>query len=264
MNKLTQQASLGDFKARATIYKIFSENYQQEFDCWTKKLYPSKCWVDKDDIKQDIFMDSVDYHIENYKYYNLSIPDDYLIKKSIKQAIWQYVNKQTTERGVCLTEPHICIKPQQSGKPVRLKSECISFDRQFPVSEGILAGLPDVSLKDVIPDPNIKDPLDKLIYEEFIDIMFDKVKYYQPKYSYDLSKILILLLEGENSTHICRKMGIDSSKKMSNAITYLKKIKLNVFLPLALSIIDDEIYTNKYWDVLSKKAKTLFFSQKNT
>ena len=75
---------------------------------------------------------------------------------------------------------------------------------------------------------------------------------------------MILLLEGENSTNICRKMGIDSSRKISNAIKYLKNIKINVFLPLALSIIDDEMYTTKYWDVLTKKAKSLFFYQKNT
>ena len=252
------QASLGDVEANTTLYKIFSDNYQKEIECWTQKLYSKKDWMDLDDIRQDIFMESVDYHIENHKYYNPSLPDDYLIKKSIKQAIWQYVNKQTTERGVCLTEPHICIEPQQHGKPVRLKAHSISLDLK-----GYSANS-SICLRETIPDPNIKDPLDKMIYEEFVDIMLDKVKYYQAKYVYDLRKILILLLEGENSTNICRKMGIDSSRKISNAIKYLKNIKINVFLPLALSIIDDEMYTTKYWDVLTKKAKSLFFYQKNT
>ena len=52
MNKLTYQASLGDVEARATLYKIFSENYQTEIDCWTKNLYSKKDWVDIEDIRK--------------------------------------------------------------------------------------------------------------------------------------------------------------------------------------------------------------------
>ena len=261
MNNLTMQASLGDVEAKTTLYKIFSDNYQKEIECWTQKLYSKKDWMDLDDIRQDIFMESVDYHIENHKYYNPSLPDDYLIKKSIKQAIWQYVNKQTTEKGVCLTEPHICYKKtSHGGNPVRFKSQNISIN-MFCMDHTKTNVL---TLRETIPDPNIKDPLDKLIYEEFVNIMFNKVKYYQPKYSYDLSKILVLLLEGEKSINICRQLGITSSKRDNNAIKYLRNIKETVFLPLALSIIDDELYTTKYWSVLTKKAKSLFFSQKNT
>ena len=57
---------------------------------------------------------------------------------------------------------------------------------------------------------------------------------------------------------------MDKGKPISNAIRCLKTIKTDVLLPLALTIIDDKRYTDKYWDVLSKKTKTLFFAQKNT
>ena len=53
---------------------------------------------------------------------------------------------------------------------------------------------------------------------------------------------------------------MDRGKRINNAIRDLKKIKSDVLLPLALTIIDDKMYTDKYWDVLSKKTKTLFFS----
>ena len=263
MNKLTQQASLGDIEARETLYKVFYEDYQKEFDCWTKNLYSQKDWVDKEDIKQDIYMESVEFHINNHKYYNQDLPDDYLIKKSIRQTISQYVSKQTTQYGACMTEPHICIEHVgHGGNPIRLKAQSVSLNFE-PRSKCFQIGS-SYELKETLPDPNIKDPLDRMIYEEFVDMMLDKVVNYQAKYVYDLRKILILLLEGENSTNICRKIGISSGRKISNAINYLKNIKTNVFLPLALSIIDDERYTDKYWDVLSKKAKTLFFSQKST
>ena len=67
----------------------------------------------------------------NHKHYNLAISDDYLIKKSIKQTIWQYVNKQTTTNGVCLTEPHICLEPEKTGAghPVRFKTESTSIQQ---------------------------------------------------------------------------------------------------------------------------------------
>ena len=38
---IMEQAELGDVDAKSTLYQIFAENYQQEFDCWTKKLYSS-------------------------------------------------------------------------------------------------------------------------------------------------------------------------------------------------------------------------------
>ena len=210
MNNLTIQASLGDVEAKATLYKIFSENYQKEIECWTKKLYSKKDWMDIDDIRQDIFIESVDYHIENHKFYDLSLPDDYLIKKSIKQTIWQYVNKQTTENGVCLTEPHICEKKKShGGNPIRFKAQSISLDLDPNNPKNITffnhKSEGSLTLKETLPDANIKDPLDKLIYEEFVDIMFDKVKHYQLKYPYDLSKILVLLLDGEKSINICIK-----------------------------------------------------------
>ena len=251
MYNLTRQASLGDVEAKTSLYEIFSK-YGEEFECWTKKLSNyQKSWVDLEDMRQDIYIESVDYHIKNHKHYNLAISDDYLIKKSIKQTIWQYVNKQTTANGVCLTEPHICLEPEKTGAR-RRKSWVYSVDN---------TGFP---LKESIPDPSMKDPLDNLIYEEFVEFMFEKIKEYQPKYSYDLRKILTLLLEGETSTNICKIMGISASRNKDSAIKYIKRIKVNVFLPLALSIIDDERYTDKYWKVLNKKAKSVFFSQKNT
>lgn len=262
MYNLTRQASLGDVEAKTSLYEIFSK-YGEEFECWTKKLSNyQKSWVDLEDMRQDIYIESVDYHIKNHKHYNLAISDDYLIKKSIKQTIWQYVNKQTTTNGVCLTEPHICLEPEKTGagQPVRFKTESTSID--FEPSKGNdNTGFP---LKESIPDPSMKDPLDNLIYEEFVEFMFEKIKEYQPKYSYDLRKILTLLLEGETSTNICKIMGISASRNKDSAIKYIKRIKVNVFLPLALSIIDDERYTDKYWKVLNKKAKSVFFSQKNT
>ena len=83
MNNITRQASLGDIEAKSTLYKIFSEKYRKEIDCWANNLYSKKNWMDIEDMKQDIYIESVEYHIKNHKHYNLALPDDYLIKKSI-------------------------------------------------------------------------------------------------------------------------------------------------------------------------------------
>ena len=53
MNNLTIQASLGDVEAKTTLYKIFSDNYQKEIECWTQKLYSKKDWMDLDDMQAD-------------------------------------------------------------------------------------------------------------------------------------------------------------------------------------------------------------------
>ena len=34
MNNLTRQAGLGDDEAKATLFKIFSEKYEKEIDCF--------------------------------------------------------------------------------------------------------------------------------------------------------------------------------------------------------------------------------------
>ena len=269
MNNITRQASLGDNEARETLYKIFHENYQEEFDCWTRNLYSTRHWMDVEDMKQDIYMESVEFHIENHKYYDLGIPDDYLMKKSIRQTISKYVKKQTS----IMDKPHICVEQPKGGGCKRFITQTRTFDSdntadfaciKFAKNGNDRIGERSLPLKEKVPDPNIKDPLDKVIYDEFVELMLEKIVDYQFDYSYDLRKIFILLLEGENSTNICRIMGMNLSKHLNNAIRDLKNLKTNVFLPLALSIIDDAIYTDQYWDCLTKKAKSLFFSQKNT
>ena len=263
MNNIMKQIESGDVDAKSTLYEIFANDYQREFDVWTKNLFSSREWMDVDDMKQDIYMESVEHHIYNHKYYNKNLSEDYLIKKSIRQTISKYVKKQS----YFMDKPHIAKEQEKGGNCIRVLSEKVSMDAGGNDPSWIkkLKGeCKQDPLAERIPDPNLENPLDKLIYEEFVKIMLEKVKDYQSNYSYDLGKILILLLEGENSTNICRIMGITSTKKLSNAINYLKNIKTNVFHPLALSVIDEERYTEKYWDVLSKKAKTLFFTQKNT
>lgn len=265
MNNLTRQAGLGDDEAKATLFKIFSENYQQEFDCWTRNLFSTRNWVDKEDMKQDIYMESVMFHIENHKYYDLGLSDDYLIKKSIKQTISKYVKKHTS----IMDKPHIAIQQQNGGQPIRFlieSKDILNIDDDYSSCFNImLSDTWDVTLKEKITDPNIKDPLDKLIYEEFVDILLEKATKYQPEVKYDLRKIIIFLLEGATSKEICLEMGISNEyKHIYNAMACLRKIRKDILLPICLSIIDDEHYTNKYWKVLNKKGRSLFFSQKNT
>jgi len=268
MTTIMKQAELGDVDARSTLYKIFAENYQQEFDCWTKNLYSSREWMDVEDMKQDIYMESVEFHINNHKHYNKNCGEDYLIKKSIRQTISKYVKKQS----YFMDKPHTVFEQKNGGNCIRRLAETYSLDTMdkdtqlskskdnvinMSIHNSFVSCLP-------VPDSDLSSPLDKLIYEEFVELLLEKVKYYQIDYVYDLRKIIIYLLDGENSTTICRRMGMDKGKRISNAIRELKKIKTDVLLPLALTIIDDKRYTDKYWDVLSKKTKTLFFSQKNT
>jgi len=262
-----EQAELGDVDAKSTLYQIFAENYQQEFDCWTKKLYSSREWMDVEDMKQDIYMESVEFHINNHKHYNQNCGEDYLIKKSIRQTISKYVKKQT----YFLDKPHTAFEQENGGNCIRRLAETYSLDTMnndaVPFANATKSNFYSTSTRSIydtlaysVPDSNLPNALDKLIYEEFVELLLDKVKYYQIDYTPDLRKIVVYLLEGENSTTICRRMGMDRGKRMNNAIRDLKKIKTDVLLPLALTIIDDKMYTDKYWDVLSKKTKTLFFS----
>ena len=264
---IMEQAELGDVDAKSTLYQIFAENYQQEFDCWTKKLYSSREWMDVEDMKQDIYMESVEFHINNHKHYNQNYGEDYLIKKSIRQTISKYVKKQT----YFLDKPHTAFEQENGGNCIRRLAETYSLDIMnndaVPFANATRSNFYSTSTRSIydtlaysVPDSNFPNALDKLIYEEFVELLLDKVKYYQIDYTPDLRKIVVYLLEGENSTTICRRMGMDRGKRMNNAIRDLKKIKTDVLLPLALTIIDDKMYTDKYWDVLSKKTKTLFFS----
>jgi hypothetical protein len=264
---IMEQAELGDVDAKSTLYQIFAENYQQEFDCWTKKLYSSREWMDVEDMKQDIYMESVEFHINNHKHYNQNCGEDYLIKKSIRQTISKYVKKQT----YFLDKPHTAFEQENGGNCIRRLAETYSLDIMnndaVPFANATRSNFYSTSTRSIydtlaysVPDSNLPNALDKLIYEEFVELLLDKVKYYQIDYTPDLRKIVVYLLEGENSTTICRRMGMDRGKRMNNAIRDLKKIKTDVLLPLALTIIDDKMYTDKYWDVLSKKTKTLFFS----
>ena len=262
MTTIMKQAELGNVDAKSTLYQIFAENYKQEFDCWTKKLYSSRDWMDIEDMKQDIYMESVEFHINNHKYYNKECGEDYLIKKSIRQTISKYVKKQT----YIFDKPHTVFEQENGGNCIRRLAETYSLDtaignhsicKTFVELDFDSRSVYD-SIASKIPDANLSNPLDKLIYEEFVELLLEKVQYYQIDYVYDLRKIIIYLLEGENSTTICRRMGMDKGKQISNAIRNLKKIKTDVLLPLALTIIDDKMYTDKYWNVLSKKTKTLF------
>ena len=263
---IMEQAELGDVDAKSTLYQIFAENYQQEFDCWTKKLYSSREWMDVEDMKQDIYMESVEFHINNHKHYNQNCGEDYLIKKSIRQTISKYVKKQS----YFMDKPHTAFEQENGGNCIRrlaetysldtMNNDAVPFANATKSKDSIISRSIYDSLAYNVPDSNLPNPLDKLIYEEFVELLLDKVKYYQINYVPDLRKIIVYLLEGENSTTICRRMGMDRGKRINNAIRDLKKIKSDVLLPLALTIIDDKMYTDKYWDVLSKKTKTLFFS----
>ena len=268
MNNLTRQAGLGDNEAKATLFKIFSEKYEKEFDCWTRNLFSTRTWVDKDDMKQDIYMESVVFHIENHKYYDLSLPDDYLIKKSIQQTISKYVKKQTS----VMDKPHIVMDQENGGAPVRFlvkESDVLNIDQDTsscgwdfaPNFEEVAWHVP---IKDRIPDSNIQNPLDKMIYEESVELLLEKIKKYQSGIKYDLRKIVIFLLEGATPKEICLEMGMSEGKHMWNAMSVLRKIRKDIFLPICLAILDDERYTSKYWDVLTKKGKSVYFSQKNT
>ena len=42
----------------------------------------------------------------------------------------------------------------------------------------------------------------------------------------------------------------------------IAKVRRNILLPLALMVIDDKMWYEKYWDVLSKQAKKIVFMKK--
>ena len=243
MNNLTRQAGLGDNEAKATLFKIFSEKYENEIDCWTRNLFSTRTWIDKEDMKQDIYMESVVFHIENHKYYDLSLSDDYLIKKSIQQTISKYVKKQTS----VMDKPHIVIDQENGGAPVRflvkendiLKIDCEVGGWDFG-TEDVFDW--NVSLKDRIPDLNIENPLDKMIYEESVEILLEEIKNHQAGIKYDLRKIVIFLLEGATLSQICLEIGMLEGKHICNAIGVLRKIRKDILLPICLAILDDEKY----------------------
>ena len=66
MNNIMKQIESGDVDAKSTLYEIFANDYQREFDVWTKNLFSSREWMDVDDMKQDIYMESVEHHIYNH------------------------------------------------------------------------------------------------------------------------------------------------------------------------------------------------------
>ena len=263
MNNLTRQAGLGDDEAKATLFKIFSEKYEKEIDCWTRNLFSTRNWIDKEDMKQDIYMESVIFHIENHKYYDLSLPDDYLIKKSIQQTISKYVDKQTS----IMDKPHIVMEQKNGGQPVRFLADdkdVMNIDQCSEADDYYGTDIFSIPLKDKIPEANMSNALDKLIYEEFVEILLEKIKDYQPGVKYDLRKIVIMLLEGSTPKEICLELGMAQGRHIYNAMGLLRKIRKDILLPICLSIVDEEMYTDKYWEVLTKKGKSLFFSQKNT
>ena len=73
-----------------------------------------------------------------------------------------------------------------------------------------------------------------------------------------------MLLEGSTPKEICLELGMAQGRHIYNAMGLLRKIRKDILLPICLSIVDEEMYTDKYWEVLTKKGKSLFFSQKNT
>ncbi len=234
-----------------SISQALYEDYYDLVEKKCNKIYSNKTYLEKEDIMHEVIYKSVEQHKKLVKTSkNISdLSEDFIMRKSIDRGVWDFVY----EDGTIKDKPHFRV----DGK--NYLANVVVLDEPAK-KEGKGMGEP---LKDIIPDDDLDHPLDKLIYEEYIDVLLDSIddfenspkpKGFHKKRKVDIKRIAKMLLAEAPPKEIKVELGVSDST--------IAKVRRNILLPLALMVIDDKMWYEKYWDVLSKQAKKIVFMKK--
>lgn len=240
----------------SSLCENYYENYYDLVQKKCHKVFSNKSYVDKEDIMNEVIYNSVEQHQKIMKTTknNSTLSEDFLIKKSIDRGIWSFIQEDSLNKN----KPHFEFGSNRNNSWDKITANVVIVD-------DFVKGKP-YRWKDIIPDADLENPLDKLIYEEYIDILvslvedfvssdtFKGLRNYKRKDIPDLMKITKMLLAEATTKDIKLELGVSDA--------CIHKTKKNILLPLALMVIDDPFWYKKYWNNISQKAKKVIFSKK--
>ena len=264
--KLAEMA-IGTSKSHdfSSLCEDYYENYYDLVEKKCHKVFSNRSYVDKEDIMNEVIYHSVAEHQEIVKYNKnkgLKVSKEYIYRKSIEQGIYIFIQEDSLNKNT----PHFEFGSNRNGTWRNLSAKTVVIDEPVPGMSR------DYCWKDIIPDQDLGNPLDKLIYEEYMDILISLVEQFESSEEFssfrkkssrgrskkrkDVSYLEItkMLLSEATPKDIRLKLGVLDA--------CIHKTKRNVLLPLALIVIDDPLWYRKYWNVLSKKAKEIIYFKK--
>ncbi len=241
----------------AELCENYYENYYDLVEKKIHKVFSNRTYVDKEDIMNEIIYDSVEQHQKIVKTSKdvSKLSEDYVVRKSIDRGIFRFITKDSVNSNT----PHFGFGSNRNNTWDKITANVVVLD------DPISPKYPDKLWRDSIPDNDLENPLDKLIYEEYTDILVSLVEDFATSDEFsslrhnrkdipDLMKITRMLLAEATSKDIKLELGVSDA--------CIHRTKKNILLPLALIVIDDSLWYRKYWNCLSKKAKNIIYSKK--
>jgi hypothetical protein len=242
------------------LCEIFYKDYYDLVEKKCHKVFSTKSYVDKEDIVNEVIYNSVEQHqkiVETSKNHS-DLSEDFLIKKSIDRGIWDFIYEDSNLKNTY----HFEFGSNRNNTLEQFKAGVVIIEEKYApkTSQGFSYPL---LWRDMIPDDDLEDPLDRLIYQEYVELLISSVEELQnssesnglhKKRKNRLMEITTMLLSGSSVKEIKQKLGVGDS-----CIHYIRK---DILFPLALMVIDDPLWYRKYWNSLNKKAKKIIFLKK--
>ena len=247
------------------VCKTIYEDHQDIVKKKCEKVYSHSGYMDKEDIMQDVICNSVDQFQKRkrlgadlHSTTGEKMDSRFLFRKCIEAGTTDFIKSDSTIKD----KPHMRIEG------TNYLSQVVVIDNPFSQSSGNSQGdATEMTWKDIIPDESLKEPIDKLIYEEYIDDLINSIQ------DFEYNKIPLKL----KSYHKRSKVNLKELAKMLLAETPVKEIKVklgvndaciskarrNILLPLALMVIDEPLFYKKYENILSDRAKKVISSKKD-
>ena len=240
------------------ICKEIYENHYEVLETKCRNLFANNNYMDKEDIIHDVLCNAVvDFEQRVKRGADVNKKDSskletgFHVAKCIDHGVSLFIREDQTIKD----KPHFCTELDKNGNGKSFLSQVMVLEEPVNPLRG------EDKWRDVIEDLGLKEPIDKLIYEEYLDEFLNLIFEYQsgdrPKGFHrieNLEQIATLMIKGDKSREI--------SRKVLNAESKISSIRKNILLPLALLVIDDELYYEKYLPLLSEKAKKIISRKK--
>ena len=243
-----------------SICKVIYEDYYNVVERKCDKIYSNNSYMDKEDIIHDVICNSVEQHQKRkrlgkmkHSTTGVDLDRNFLFQKCIEAGATDFIRGDSS----IMDKPHIRVE----GK--NYLSQVVVIDE--PINSKGKSDAPNQTdlWRDIIQDNDLKEPVDRLIYEEYIEELInsidefeenEKPKGFWKKSPVDLKKLTKMLLVDMPVKEIKDELGVSTA--------CISRVRRDILLPLVLMLIDDPIYYRKYSNSLSEKAKKIIIAKK--
>ena len=245
----------------ADVCQTIYEDHKHVVEKKCQKVYSNHSYMDKEDIMQEVICNSVeqfqkrkrlgtDFHSTTGE----KVDDNFLFRKCIEAGTYDFVYADSTIKD----KPHIKVDGNS------YLSQVVVIDD--PVNPFGNSSVECLTWKDIVPDESLKEPVDRMIYDEYIDELISsidsfkakeiplKLNSYHKRSSLDLKELTKMLLTETPVGEIKVKLGVNDAT--------ISKARKNILLPLALMVIDEPLFYKKYENILSDRAKKVITLKK--